>query len=382
MWVAGRRRDPDLEPTDAVPVWLRTSAGISWRLLAIVAAVAAVFFAMVQVQLVCIAVFIALVFTSVLRPVTDLYARVMPRALATALALLSAIAVFVGLVAYVVGSVAGQWESLVDQFSDGIDTIFEFLEDGPLPVTITADDVGQWIENGRVWITEHSGDIASQAAASAGSVVEVFAGIALAVFCTVFFLAKGREMWVWFLNQLPSRWRDATTAAGGVGWYTFSGYARGTLIIASTDGILVGIFLAILGVPLAAPLAVLVFIGAFIPIIGAPLAMVIAAVVALAADGIWKALIVMIGIALIGQFEGHVLQPIIMGKQVSLHPVVVALAVTTGTILAGIIGAVVSVPLVAVIWAVFSTLRHRDPPMDEVPTTRAAIRGAREARGV
>lgn len=348
-----------------MPAWLRTTAGVAWRLLAIVAAIALIFYAMVQVQLVFVAVFLALVITSVLRPVTDFYSRVMPRSLATGLALLTAVAVIAGLVAYVVGSVAGQWDSLAKQFSTGIDDILDFLETGPLPVTITADDVNQWIETGRTWITDHSGDIATQAAASAGSIVEVFAALALAIFCTVFFLARGRAMWSWFLNQLPARWRASTMSAGGAGWYTFSGYARGTVMIALTNGILCGAFLAILGVPLAAPLAVLVFIGTFIPIIGAPAAMVIAAVVALAADDVWKALVVVIGIAGIGQFEGHVLQPLIMGKQVSLHPVVVAVAVTTGTLLAGIIGAIVSVPLVAVVWSVFATLRHKDPPMDE-----------------
>ena len=370
--VAGARRNPSVVGYDeTVPAWLRTTAGWSWRLLMVVAAVALIFFATAQVQLVFVAVFLALVITSVLRPVTDFYARVMPRGLATGLAILSALLFIAGLLTYVITSVAGQWEKLAGEFSDGIDQILDFLENGPLPVSITADDVNEWIENGRQWLTEHGGDIASQAAASAGSVFEAFAAIALAIFCTVFFLARGKDMWTWFLNQLPSRSRDTWKIAGGAGWYTFSGYARGTVIIALTDGILAGVFLAILGVPLAAPLAVLVFIGAFIPIIGAPLAMIIAAVVALAADGFVTALIVTIGIALIGQFEGHVLQPLVMGKQVSLHPVVVAIAVTAGTLLAGILGAVVSVPLVAVAWSVFSKLRHKDPPMDdEIPTAR------------
>ncbi|WP_435736118.1 AI-2E family transporter [Cellulosimicrobium sp. PMB13] len=370
--VAGARRNPSVVGyDDTVPAWLRTTAGWSWRLLMVVAAVALIFYATAQVQLVFVAVFLALVITSVLRPVTDFYARVMPRGLATALAILSAVLFIAGLLTYIITSVAGQWQSLAEQFDQGISQILDLLENGPLPVTITSDDFEGWIENGRQWLTEHGGDIASQAAASAGSVFEAFAAVALAIFCTVFFLARGKDLWTWFLNQLPARSRDSWKIAGGAGWYTFSGYARGTVIIAIIDGILAGILLAILGVPLAAPLAVLVFIGAFIPIIGAPLAMIIAAVVALAAEGIVTALIVTVGIALIGQFEGHILQPLIMGAQVSLHPVVVALAVTAGTLLAGILGAVVSVPLVAVAWAVFSKLRHKDPPMeDEIPTAK------------
>ena len=214
--VAGARRNPSVVGYDeSVPAWLRTTAGWSWRLLMIVAAVALIFFATAQVQLVFVAVFLALVITSVLRPVTDFYAKVMPRGLATGLAILSALLFIAGLLTYVITSVAGQWQSLADQFSNGIDQIFEFLENGPLPVTITADDVNGWIENGRQWLAEHGGDIASQAAASAGSVFEAFAAIALAIFCTVFFLAKGKDMWTWFLNQLPSRSRDSWKIAGG-----------------------------------------------------------------------------------------------------------------------------------------------------------------------
>lgn len=370
--VAGARRNPSVVGVDeSVPAWLRTSAGWSWRILLLVAAVGLIFYATAQVQIVFIAVFLALVITSVLRPVTDWYAKIMPRALATALAILSAFLVLGGLLTYVITSVAGQWDSLAGQFNSGIEKIFDFLENGPLPVTITSADIETWIENARTWIAEHGGDIASQAAASAGSVFEGFAVLALAIFCTIFFLARGKDMWTWFLNQLPSRSRETWIAAGGAGWYTFSGYARGTVIIALADGILAAIVLVILGVPLAAPLAVLVFIGAFIPLIGAPAAMVVAMVVALAANGVVNAALVGIFIALIGQFEGHILQPLVMGKQVSLHPVVVALAVTAGTFIAGILGAVVSVPLVAVAWAVFSKLRRKDPPMEEdIPTAK------------
>ncbi len=340
-----------------VPAWLRTSAGWSWRLIAVVAAVALVFYATAQVRIVFVAVFLALVLTSVLRPVTDWYARVMPRPLATALALLSGILLFGGLLTYVIASVAGQWTQLAGEFDTGIQQILDILEDGPFGVSVTVDQIDDLVGQGRTWVADNAENLLSQAAQSAGSVVEGFMVIALAIFCTVFFVNSGAQMWRWFLGQIPlayrARWHDAAAA----GWYTFSGFARGTVIIALADGILAFVLLTILGVPLAAPLAVLVFIGAFIPLIGAPLAMIIAAVVALAAQGFVTAFIVTIGIALIGQLEGHVLQPLIMGKQVALHPVVVALSVLSGTVLAGILGAIIALPLVAVAWAVFSTLR-------------------------
>ncbi len=370
--VAGGRRNPHVVGSDeTAPRWLRRAAGVSWRLLVVVAAVVLVFYATSRVQLLFVAVFLALVFTAVLRPLVDVMSRVMPRGLATALALLGGILFFVGMLTYVGYSIATQWTDLTRQFETGIEQITDFLESGALPFTITNDQIVEWIDNGVAWVREHSGDIASQAAASAGSVVEAFTALALAIFCTVFFLARGTQMWTWFLNQLPMRVRESWVTAGGAGWYTFSGYTRGTVIIALTDGILAFVLLSVLRVPLAAPLAVLVLIGAFIPLIGAPAAMVVAMIVALAANGLWSAVAVGVGIALIGQLEGHILQPLIMGKQVSLHPVVVALAVTAGTLTAGILGAVISVPLIAVAWAVYSRLRTLDPPMEEDATDGA-----------
>lgn len=363
--VAGARRNPSVIGYDEdTPHWLRTAAGWSWRLIVVVIAVGMVAFATNRVLLVFVAVFLALVFTAVLRPLVNLLSRWIPRGLATPLSMIFAIAVFVGMLTYVGFSVAGQWEDLGKQFNDGIGEILTTLEESPLHITVTNADVQDWIANGQEWVSENSGAIASEAWASVGSVGQVFAVLALSAFLTVFFLLRGKEMWEWFLNQLPARHRESWFVGGGAAWYTFSGYTRGTFLVAGADGIMAIIVLLILGVPLAAPLAVLVFIGAFIPLIGAPLAMVIAMVVALAANGIWNAVFVGVAIALIGQFEGHVLQPLVMGKQVSLHPVVVALVVTAGTLIAGILGAVIAVPLVAVAWSVFALLRTVDPPTD------------------
>lgn len=378
--IAGAQVRPPEPESDGVPRWMRTAAGYSWRLIVLVIGIGIVVFATSRIQLVFVAVFLALVITSVLRPFVSWLSQWMPRGLATAIALLSAFLFFAGLVAYVVSSVASQWTSLAEQFGVGIEQIIGFLEreSRRLPVTITPEMITQWIDTGRQWLIDHSGDVASGAIASLGSVVEVFTAVALAIFCSVFFLSRGAQMWTWFLNQLPARNRDAWHDAAGAGWYTFSGYARGTVIIAVTDGLLAAIVLVVLGVPLAAPLAVLVFIGAFIPLIGAPLAMVIAMIVALAANGLLNAVLVGLGIALIGQFEGHVLQPLVMGRQVSLHPVAVALAVTAGTLLAGILGAIVAVPVVAVVWAIYAKLRNVDPPLSAPPRSIKMIISERE----
>jgi len=364
--------DYQAQDKPTAPPWLRTSAGWSWRLIVLVAGIALVFWAVTQVLIVFVAVFLALVFTAVLNPLTDLYDRVMPRALATAVAILSGVLVIGGLLTYVVVSVAGQWERLAGEFNTGIGQIVDLIENNSLPVDVEVDTRDQWIDDAASWIQENSQTLVSRAAESAGSIVEGVAVLVLAIFCTVFFLASGAAIWRWFMAQVPASTRERWRAVAGAGWYTFSGYTRGIVLVAITNGILAGIFLSVLGVPLAAPLAVLVFIGTFIPLIGAPLAMIVAAVVALAADGLLTALIVTVGIAGIGQLEGHVLQPLIMGKQVSLHPVVVALGVTCGTVVGGILGAVVAVPLIAVAWAVFSTLRT---PPDDLPADDDAEAG-------
>lgn len=364
---AGKR---PAESFQEAPLWLQAAAGWSWRVLIVAAAVVVAFTAVDKVQLLFIGVFIALVFTAVLRPVVNFYARVTPRPLATVLALLSGFLVFAGLLTYVGISVAGQWSDLSTQFGAGINQIIGWIENSPVPFTVTLPDINEALDALQQWVVDNTSNIGSAAQSAVGGVAQFFMVMALAIFCSVFFLTSGAQLWTWFLNQLPTRMRENWNAAGSVGWYTFSGYARGTVIIALIIGILAFIVLTVLGVPLAAPLAVLVFIGTFIPLIGAPAAMVIAMVVALAANGLLNAGLVMIAIALLGQLEGNVLQPLIMGKQVSLHPVVVAIIVTGGTLIAGILGAIIAVPLVAVAWAVFAKLRKVEPPTYEVRTVK------------
>ncbi|WP_251839405.1 AI-2E family transporter [Oceanitalea stevensii] len=379
-----RAMHAERDPFD-VPRWLRRYGLMAWLLIGIVIVVAMAVFATTRIQAVFIAVFVALVITSVLYPVVSALARVMPRALATAVAMLGSLAVVAGIFTYVITSVAGQWEDLADQFGQGIDDIFEFLETGPLPIHFTQAEIYDWI-NGLVaeaqdYVSQNAGTLAGQVLSNAGAVALIFTVLALSIFVTVFFLLRGGDMWRWFINQLPARSRENVHRAASSGWYTFAGYARGTVIIAFADGVLAFILLAIVGVPLAAPLAVLVFIGAFIPLIGAPAAMVIAAVVALAAGGIVDALVVTIGIALIGQIEGHLLQPLVMGRQVSLHPVVVALGVTAGTFLAGLLGAIIAIPILAVLWAVYSALHEPDPPVEgDMPDPRGIAEGVQRRR--
>jgi predicted PurR-regulated permease PerM len=355
------------QPDEAVRYGLRVAAGYAWRSIAVAVAIYLVFVALGRLHFVAISVFVGLLITALLRPLTDLLARWLPRGLAVAIALFQAIVVVGAVVTFVATSAVGQFGRLVGQFATGIREI-EALLSGP-PLGLPAGELNRWTSRGLAWLAENRGQLAAQAAGEAGVVAELFAGLALAVFCSLFFLHSGERLWGWVVGQLPVR-RSRWDAAGRAGWTAFAGYTRGVVVVAVSNATLVGVALHLLKVPLALPLTLLVLMGAFIPLIGAPIALWIATLVALAGRGPLTALAVLVLVVVIGQIEGHVLQPMIMSRAVKLHPVVVAVSVASGTVLAGIIGAVVAVPMVAVAWATFAQLRASDPDADD-PDPRA-----------
>lgn len=358
------RRENGSGGNDNSPQWLKTAAGYSWRILVVGAIIYILAVVAGMLQFVFVALFGAIVMTAVLRPMVDFLSKILPRWLALIIAFIGATLTVLGLLVFIGVSIASQAQELGQKFTEGITEIGSWLEKGPIP--ISGDDITEALRSARDWIFDNRGDILNQALNSAGAVAQTFVGLALAVFCAIFFIHSGKSMWGWFLSQLPRRVRDRWEIGGEAAWDTFAGYTRGIFIISATNGFFAAIALWILQVPLALPLGLLVFIGTFIPLIGSPVAMAIATVVALAARGPIIALVSMGLIILIGQLEGNVLQPLVMGKQVSLHPVVVAVVVAAGTILAGVVGAIVAVPIVAVIWAVYSRLRSSDEEFDPV----------------
>lgn len=352
---------------NGVPQWLRNAGIGSWSLIGVALVIIGVVLGTARVSSVFVAVFAAFVFTALLNPMVNRLNKHMPRGLAVVVALLGAIALFGALLTFVVTSVAGQWDKLYDQLGDGLDKITNSINLLPLKTEITSDGILQWFHSlliqGQDYVINNWQHLATQVVSNAGGIALFFTIFALSLFVTIFFLLQGSDMWRWFLNMLPTRSRASWNHAAQAGWGAFEGYARGTMIIAFIDGALSWVFLEILRVPLAPALAVLIMIGALVPMIGAPVAMALAMVVALATDGVWTAAMVGVGIAGIGQLEGHILQPLIMGKQVALNPVVVGLGVISGTLLAGLLGAIIAIPIIGVVWAIFNALYHRDPPI-------------------
>lgn len=353
--------------THDIPGWLLRAGRGSWSLIGVALAIGGVVVATSKVMPVFVAVFAALVFTSLLNPAVNRLAKHMKRGIAVLLSILGATAFFALLLGFVGASVAGQWSKLGKELTQGVDQISDFIDKLPFHLSLTSDDIYKWtnskFQEALDYATNNWQSLVGKVLSNAGDIFIFFTIVALGLFVTIFFLLSGAQMWRWFLNLLPTNRRAIWNHGAQAGWKTFAGYARGTMIIALIDGILAWVFLEIVRIPLAPALGVLVMIGALIPMVGAPAAMILAMIVALATKGVVAAIIVGVGIALIGQIEGHILQPLIMGKQVALSPVVVILGVAAGTLTAGLIGAIVAIPLIAVTWAVFSALYHRDPPI-------------------
>ncbi|MEV4946488.1 AI-2E family transporter [Streptomyces sp. NPDC053755] len=342
-------------PSPVVP-FLRTAAAYAWRLLVVGTLVYALFAVLGRFHEIGVAVFLGLVITALLRPVTDIVARGLPRSVAVALTLLGGIALVLGILALVGEAVVGERTTLVREFRDGVDRIEHWLEQPPFRLNPDAlSDVQARLEQ---FLSSHRSTLLSEAMSGAARLVEVLTAVALALFSSVFFLHSGERQWAWFQQQLPRSVRGRTEIGGRAAWRTFTGYTHGIVLVAATNAVLVGVALWLLGVPLAVPLALLEFMAAFVPLIGSPIALAVAAVVALAAKGPLVAAIVVGLIVVIGQIEGHLLHPLVMSWAVRLHPLVVAISVIAGSVAAGIVGAVVAVPLVSVVWAVYTALRH------------------------
>ncbi|MFD4759641.1 AI-2E family transporter [Streptomyces sp. NPDC058439] len=348
----GPRYTPRVNPT------LQTAAAYAWRILVVGAVVYAAFSALGRFHEVAAAVFLGLVVTAVLRPIADLLARPMPRALAVAVALLGSIVLVLGVLTLVGEVVAGERAGLEREFSEGLGRIEHWLE-GP-PFRLNPKTLGGLRSRIGQVLSSHRSALISTAVSGVGRLVEVVTVFVLALFCSVFFIHSGDRQWDWFCDQLPRAARARVAVAGRAAWRTFTGYTHGIILVAGTNAVLVGLALFALGVPLALPLALLEFFAAFIPLIGSPIALAVAAVVALAAKGPIVATVVLVLIVVIGQIEGHLLHPLVMGWAVRLHPVVVALSVIGGAIAAGVLGAVVAVPLVSVLWSVRQALRPAD----------------------
>ncbi|MFI5492229.1 AI-2E family transporter [Actinoplanes sp. NPDC051859] len=331
-----------------LPRGVRTAGAWAWRFILIVAAAYVFLQVVALLRVVVIPVVVAILLAALFQPAAAALVRWgMKRSLAAGLVLIAALLVVFGGLGLIVRTFIAEIDTLSAQVSDGIEEVQTWLAQGPLHVT--DDQLSKYVERIQQAITENQGALTSGALSTATTVGEVVTGFFLVLFTLFFFLRDGGQIWSFLCRLLPREARVPTARAGHYSWHTLVSYVHATVLVAFVDAVGIGIGLFVLDVPLALPLAALVFLGAFIPVVGAAITGAVAVLVALVADGPVTALIVLAVVIAVQQLEGHVLQPLIMGRAVALHPLAVILAIATGIVVAGIVGGLIAVPLLAVL---------------------------------
>lgn len=345
---------------------VRGAAAWAWRIGLIAVVGGALVLALMQLSLVVIPVLVAVLITSLMMPVVNwLDHRLgLPRVLAVVLTMLAAFGLVGGLLTLAGREMITGIADLTDQAVQGAYAFIEWLSEGPLG--ISQDQLEGYLDDALGQLQENIQQIVTGAISVTTTVGQVFAGLLIALFCLFFFLRDGRGIWTWVVGLSPQVAREKIDGSALRGWVSLGQYARMQILVAFIDGVGIGVGAWILGVPLALPLGVLVFLGAFIPIIGAVLTGSVAVLVALVDGGILQAVIMLAIVLGVQQMEGNVLQPFLMGKALKLHPVAVLLAVTAGTVLGGIVGALLAVPIIAAANSVLLYLHgHDNAPGDE-----------------
>ncbi|MFD3930327.1 AI-2E family transporter [Streptomyces sp. NPDC058614] len=344
------------DPAVAVPWGVRVAAEAGWRLLVLAGTLWVLMRVISSVQLVVFAFVAALLITAILQPTVARLTRYgVPRGLATALTAILGFVV-IGLIGwFVVWQVQENIDNLSDQIQDGVDELRNWLLNSPFHVT--DKQINEIAKNLRDAIGTNTDQITSAGLEGVTVIVEALTGILLTMFSTLFLLYDGKKIWQWTLKLVPAAARPGVAGAGPRAWRTLTAYVRGTVVVALIDAIFIGLGIYFLDVPMAVPLAVFIFLGAFIPLVGAVISGALAVVVALVTQGPFTAVMVLVVVLAVQQIEGHILQPFILGRAVRVHPLAVVLSVAAGGMVAGIGGAVVAVPLVAVTNTVVGYLR-------------------------
>lgn len=357
--------DSDRGPGEvAVPRAMQVATAWSWRLLVICAAIYFLLKLLALFIVLVAPVLIAVLLVALVKPFVDLLQSVrVPRGIAALITVLTVIAVVAGLVTVVGTQVVSGFPELQRQSQAGVDEVRRWLAGAPLH--LTTDQLAGYLDQVRQSVAAGRGHVVSGAVAATVTAGHVLAGVFIALFSTYFFLAQGRAIWLWLIRLLPRAAHDPLDLAAERGWVTLTSFVRATIVVAFTDAVGIALGAAILGVPLVVPLGVLVFLGAFIPVVGALVSGSVAVLIALVAVGPVKAL-VMLGVVVgVQQLESHVLQPFLLGRAVSVHPLAVILGIAAGALVAGILGALFAVPLIATGNTMVLSLAGRDDPPPE-----------------
>ncbi len=345
---------------ESVPPLIRKAAAWSWRLLVIIALAVALLWLIRRLELIVVPVALALMLSALMIPAVDfLDRRGAPRGGAVTLVLLTGIAIVGGVLTFVVSQFVTGLPGLVEQVTQSIESARTWLIEGP--AHLSKDQITNAGNSAIEALRNNQTKLTSGALSTAATVTEIVTGALLTLFTLIFFLLGGRNIWQFVTKIFPQNVQERVRDAGRAGFQSLIGYVRATFLVALVDAVGIGTGLAIMGVPLALPLASVVFLGAFIPLVGAVIAGFLAVVVALLAKGFVYALITLALVIAVQQLEGHVLQPLVMGRAVSVHPLAVVLAIAAGGVLAGIVGALLAVPIVAFLNSAVRVLAASEP---------------------
>lgn len=339
--------DPRRPAEWSVPVGVRTASEWAWRTIAIATALVGVLYLTSLLSAVVIPILVALLLSALLHPIYDRLARVLPKGAAAGVTVIGTIAVVTGLLSFVGSQLTSQLGDITSKVTDGIEQIRQWVQS---TFGITDTQLTGYIDRARDSLS--SGNVTDSLAAAGLTAGHLVAGFFLALFTLFFFLYDGPAIWAWVVRLFPRGARARTHSSGLIAWGQLAAFTRATILVAAADATGIGLGAAILGVPFASGIALLVFFGAFIPIVGAAVSGGVAVLLALVALGPVKALIMLAVVIGVQQLESHLLQPLLIGRAMRLHPLAVILAIAAGLILAGIIGGLIAVPTVAVLNAV------------------------------
>src|SRR3954470_4147736 len=343
------RRGPARMP---VPPLLTDLAGWGWRLLLLAVIAWLLLRVAQQLYLVSLPIAAALLMTALLSPVVSLLRRHrVPRGPATAVTVLGMLLIVVGLLTWVVQRAIAEAPTLSSELSAAVQKL-------PISNATLLRLRGQFVD----YLNSGSGSLAGGVITGVQTGAEVVTGVLLTLLLTIILLADGDHIWAWLVARLPERARPRVQRAGTPAWQRLTGWIRGTFVIAVFHAVVIAVTLTVLGVPLVAPLTVVVFLGSFIPLIGAIVAGGLAALVTFASQGTTSAIVFVVVLLVDNQIEAHVLQPFLVGRYVRLHPFVVAIVITAGALLGGLAGALLAVPFTASLYAALSYLPVPQPP--------------------
>lgn len=349
-----------------IPAGVEIATQWSWRLLVIAAAGFVGIWLLRYFSEITVPIAVAILGTALTVGAVDwLEKKGLPRVAATALVVVSMLAGLFGMLALVGSQLATQASELKSNVVEGIDQIQDWAKTGPLNLTDT--QIQDWIDKGKASITNSDTSIFTTASNVGTTLTHLIAGFFIALFASFFFLYEGERIWSWVVALFPKAARDKVHSSGQTAWASLTAFVRATIFVALVDAIGIAFGAWVLGVPLTFAIGVLVFLGAFIPIVGALASGMVAVLVALVAQGPVVALIMLAVVVAVQQIESHVLQPFLMGKLVAVHPLAIILAIAAGIAVAGIVGALIAVPLAACLNGVVKHLVNDAQPYQDEP---------------